>query len=539
MTAKAPPKTATKTDEELLAELDQLGNDDVQQKAPTISKHKNKKSTGPSQEEQDLLAELDKLDTLAQARPPTSRPQTPRAAASMSTGRSSGEIANGTTTITTTDDKAPLTLLRKSQESSRSFHQQSSSTPAEITSENAAATTGTAASEKKAESSSGGGGGGGSWWGGLVATASAAVIQAQAMAKELQQHEEAQKWADQVKGNVGALRSYGKVVDKLLSLSLTRTIGGELRSMAIPTFSNILNTLAPPISSHEQLMIHITHDFIGYPSLDPLIYQTFSRVMAQVEGGELMVIQKGQESKQGKASNAPYRGSNTPGWNDGPWWRQSNETRDFGAISGLVEGTKLCRVSAESYANDYFAPVGGIEEATNSAARSVSESNPTRSSDIFLSIQAISYTADSHLFAGQTQTDETSAIAEPTTSENHLCFALYLYDPIHAITFHTISQAIPQRWTDWVNQTASSEENESSSSSNSLPEDIREIVNQGGVDAREWVSEWIEEVIALGVGILAQRYVAKRMGVGEGGLGRGKARDAAVEAGAGEAARAL
>ena len=302
--------------------------------------------------------------------------------------------------------------------------------------------------------------------------------------------------------------------------------------MAIPTFSNILNTLAPPISSHEQLMIHITHDFIGYPSLDPLIYQTFSRVMAQVEGGELMVIQKGQESKQGKASNAAYRGSNTPGWNDGPWWRQSNETRDFGAISGLVEGTKLCRVSAESYANDYFAPVGGIEEATNSAARSVSESNPTRSSDIFLSIQAISHTADSNLFAGQTQKDETPAIAEPTTSETHLCFALYLYDPVHAITFYTTSQNIPQKWIDWVNQTASTDESR-------VPEDIRELVNQGGVDPREWVSEWIEEVIALSVGVLAQRYVAKRMGVGEGGLGRGKARDAAVEAGAGEAARAL
>jgi hypothetical protein len=39
--------------------------------------------------------------------------------------------------------------------------------------------------------------------------------------------------------------------------------------------------------------------------------------------------------------------------------------------------------------------------------------------------------------------------------------------------------------------------------------------------------------------VVAQRYVARRMGVGEGGIGRGKARVAEVlEDGGGEAARA-
>ncbi len=54
--------------------------------------------------------------------------------------------------------------------------------------------------------------------------------------------------------------------------------------------------LAPPISSHERLLIHITHDMVGYPSLDPLIHGVFSRVMAQVEGGDLLVVQRGQEN---------------------------------------------------------------------------------------------------------------------------------------------------------------------------------------------------------------------------------------------------
>ena len=63
-----------------------------------------------------------------------------------------------------------------------------------------------------------------------------------------------------------------------------------------------------------------------------------------------------------------------------------------------------------------------------------------------------------------------------------------------------------------------------------------------GVDPREWVAEWVEETLSLAAGVVAQRYVARRMGVGEGGVGKGKMRAeqaSTVESGAGEAARAM
>jgi hypothetical protein len=58
---------------------------------------------------------------------------------------------------------------------------------------------------------------GGSWWGGgwggLVSTATAAAEtarkQAEAAYQEIQKNQEAQRWADQVRGNVGALRGIG------------------------------------------------------------------------------------------------------------------------------------------------------------------------------------------------------------------------------------------------------------------------------------------------------------------------------------------
>jgi hypothetical protein len=301
-------------------------------------------------------------------------------------------------------------------------------------------------------------------------------------------------------------------------------IGDELRSRALPTFTNFINTIAPPISQHERLQIHITHDLVGYPSLDPTVHAIFSRVMAQVEGGDLLVIQRGSETRRSSSSRA--------GWSDGPWWRDSSTKRDMGLIPGLVEGTKLARANAESFAHEHFAPRGGIEAAVKQASEIHSEVNPVRSSDIFLAIQAISLEDDSALFQpSSSASSEKTPIVEDEDSDQLVCFAVYLHDPVHNITFHSITQSIPRKWAEWVDA-ENSEKREMQ-----MPDEIADIVSEGGIDPREWVSEWIEEVIGLGVGIIAQRYVAKRMGVGEGGLGRGK--KPAIESGAGELARAL
>jgi hypothetical protein len=319
--------------------------------------------------------------------------------------------------------------------------------------------------------------------------------------------------------------------------------------MAIPTFTSLIHTLAPPISSHERLQIHVTHDLQGYPSLDPMVYAVFSRVMAQVEGGDLLVIQRGQES-------APKRGlditgsQSAPGWHDGPWWRTvtPGTPRSISAVRGAVEATKLARASAESYASEYFSPRGGVEEAAKQATQVLSESNPVRSSDIFLAIQAIAQTSSTDLFKAGPTTDKATppgVVDVPDATEEEVTFALYLHDPIHGIAFHTISQAVPQKWIAWLDTpapAADASSDEADVPRAQVPADIAEIIESGGVDPREWAAEWIEEALSLAVGVVAQRYVARRMGVGEAGVAKGKMRAeqaSAVESGAGEAARAL
>lgn len=307
--------------------------------------------------------------------------------------------------------------------------------------------------------------------------------------------------------------------------------------MAMPTFQNILQTIAPPISSHERLQIHITHDLSNYPTLDPLIYQVFSRVMAQVEGGDLMVVQRGHEAGPKRDSKEMTRPLGS--WHDGPWWR-SGERRSINAVKGMVEGSKLVRASAEGYAEEYFTSKGGVEEAAKRATETLSDSNPTRDSQIFLAIQAISQSVPKEMFAAATSSssekeEQVKEVADDKASEE-VVFAVFLHDPIHGIAFQAVSQALPTQWTDWLDAPSGGE--------GTLPETIEEIISSGGIDPREWVSEWVEETLSLVIGVVAQRYVARRMGVGEGGPNKGKLRadlgnEAVMESGGGEAARAL
>ncbi|KAL2848069.1 maintenance of telomere capping protein 1 [Aspergillus pseudoustus] len=504
-----PPKGSKPTSDELLAQFDNLG---IESTTEPSTKPTAATTTAPKTAtvDEDILAEL---DNLASQRP-SSGAGTPR---TSTTERPSTKSPKpGVAVIPASRSGEEKTTPRKSGDVPPTAREES-------------------VVEKTASSSDDGGAGG--WWGGLFATASAAMKQAEAAVKEIQQNEEAQKWAQQVKGNVGALRD----------------LGGELRSMAMPTFTSLIHTLAPPISSHERLQIHVTHDLSGYPSLDPLVYAVFSRVMAQVEGGDLLVIQRGQESapKRGQDSSA-----STAGWHDGPWWRSvtPGSPRSISAVPGLVEATKLCRASAEGYATEYFAAKGGVEEAAKHATQVLSETNPVRSSDIFLAIQAViqKSSTTAKLFQAGTSTEKASppgVVDIPVAGDDEIAFALYLHDPIHGIAFHTVSQAIPQKWVEWLDAPSTpAHDPEPESSLNThvpravIPEEIAEIVEGGGVDPREWAAEWIEEAISLATGVVAQRYVARRMGVGESGAAKGKMRAeqaSVVESGAGEAARAL
>ncbi|KAI5781768.1 maintenance of telomere capping protein 1 [Peziza echinospora] len=349
-------------------------------------------------------------------------------------------------------------------------------------------------------------GSGGGWWGSVWSTASTAIKTAEGVYHDIQQQQQQNLQEQQQRNPQQASTSRSNPLSTTsswltqnlppISLDTVQKLTSDIRSRALPTLSDFLHTIAPPISAHEQLRIHITHDTLNYPIFDTLVYAVFDRVMQQVEGGDLLVVQRGSESKA-RTSLGGGIGSGS-----GQWYRDSGERKLNAHIGAIEDAVKLARAAAEAYSLEYDqAHPADPHQAEN-------PDNPTRKSDIFLAIVPVTTPIPEYLKSAPRQRDDGGEGGgddeeEEDEEKDQTVFALYLLDPTHRITFATVSQPLPERWLTWLD-----------SDSQHLFSGV--AGGGGGFDPREWVVEWLEETVALAVGVVAQRYVAKRMNVGAG-----------------------
>lgn len=188
--------------------------------APKKSSGKTSASAKAGKPGDDILAELE--NELGEKAP--SRPHTPRVREPAKPAKRTG-TPNTDAPRQSLEETKPTTLPRRSAESNRA-----SFTPSATSSDlqEAEKSKGTVEQEQQVAAASTGGG----WWGGILLTASAAMKQAEAAVKEIQQNEEAKKWADQMRGNVGALRGLGKSRSSPIILKRSRDgidrLGGRL-----------------------------------------------------------------------------------------------------------------------------------------------------------------------------------------------------------------------------------------------------------------------------------------------------------------------
>ena len=187
-----PPKGIKPTSDELLAQFDNLGIDQSSDQAskPSLAPP-TPANDNTNAEQEDILAELDSLATQR----PSSGPGTPR----LSTDKPRSSTRSPRPSATFDRSNEDKEGVRQPDETGRSSR---AGNKPEQTKQEGETTT---ASQEQSE--------GGGWWGGWLATASAtasaAMKQAEAAVKEIQNNEEAQRWAQQVKGNVGVLRELG------------------------------------------------------------------------------------------------------------------------------------------------------------------------------------------------------------------------------------------------------------------------------------------------------------------------------------------
>lgn len=231
--------------DDLLADLDSLGVEETTQapppsRAPGMNPAASRSATSlanasvaqnaQQNEDEDVLADL-QAQLAAKPPQPASRPSTPRLSSSTTSGGSKGgrvehtPASSGQNSGRNSEDRlrtaaAGGAVGRKSGESTRSFHQPFRPEPVEDEKMQEAEFEPQASQEAAAPSSGGGGWG----WGSLFSAASAAVKQAESIAKDLRSNEEAQRWAQQVRGNLGNLQSLGKPPLHCLKLSISPSL---------------------------------------------------------------------------------------------------------------------------------------------------------------------------------------------------------------------------------------------------------------------------------------------------------------------------
>ncbi|TFY65794.1 hypothetical protein EVG20_g5291 [Dentipellis fragilis] len=242
----------------------------------------------------------------------------------------------------------------------------------------------------------------GGWgWGTVWSSASAAVQQARSIVDEQVKHlpaQEAKKWSE-------GMLEYAKnaQLDKL---------GKDFRRVGLSTLTDILNAVAPPISEHEVIQVWLSHDMKGFEGIESLVYNALTRIMEQVEGGDL-IVNKGNESKPKEESN--------------------DSKRDINAVEGLEAALKLAHANIEELIKTNASPA---------PSQPTSAQNPTTVSYVYLRIQPY-----------------TTSITLPdpaSTPSTQLQFIIHLSDPIHQLVHTTTTQAIPRKWLevwddyDWV-----------------------------------------------------------------------------------------
>ena len=138
------------------------------------------------------------------------------------------------------------------------------------------------------------------------------------------------------------------------------------------------------------------------------------------------------------------------------------------------------------------------EPIRSPSEEAVDPSVPVHISYIHLAIQPTIYNVSPPTTPPPPPTNRPSTPVAISPPEHNFAYVVYLVDPVHGLEFSTISQGFPAEWLQWQ-------------------DDQEEVADA--------VGEWIEDGLRLAVACVAQSYVAKRMGIGNGRRREEKGKD--------------
>lgn len=278
-----------------------------------------------------------------------------------------------------------------------------------------------------------------------------------------------------------------------LANETTNQLNTKSKNINSEEITNTLNNLFLNISNQikqglieendEVLNILIVCDLFNLKYLKFLVYNNFSLVMRQVEGSIRTSVNElsnhHDDEKKGEEDKVQLN-------------------MFYGK---LIDGEKLCLANLENGIKDYKKLETKHEEEQPKEDKEQQEEDKEEEitqSNIFISIQPVSTKIDQ----GKEQDKEDNRIVIESNNEESFSFIIILKDISNDITIITKSQPMPLRWAQWLDgeklkSLEASEEQEEEES----------------VDPKEWVKDWIKQSLNLSIGVLAQEYVIKRMGV--------------------------
>ncbi|ORX39066.1 maintenance of telomere capping protein 1 [Kockovaella imperatae] len=216
------------------------------------------------------------------------------------------------------------------------------------------------------------------------------------------------------------------------------------------TLTTILDTVAPPIAAHETLELWLAHPMSGYAGVEGVVYRAWTKILEQTESGELIVMWSAEDPAQ------------------------EDMERNMNPVEGFETGWKR--------QNEQIVKVREREEENPQGRARANPSVPVTTVPIFLHLQPVLAPLsipEPPILLSQSKSEPGSAPTPP----KHLYFLMTLQDPSHSLRFTTVSQPAPADWLDVE------------------------------YEKSDWVEERLVEVLRNGVEIIAQDYVATRMGM--------------------------
>ncbi|CAO3631289.1 unnamed protein product [Cunninghamella blakesleeana] len=176
-------------------------------------------------------------------------------------------------------------------------------------------------------------------------------------------------------------------------------LGTNLRQLS----TQLLETVAPPISEHELVEIWLSHDMIGYSGVEALVYRAFARVMEQTETGQV-IVRKGIDDGE----------------------NNEDAERDLNMCEGMLEGIKLAKANV-----DHLIKLHYTKPEASTTYDPQSGSLPVINCPVFMVIQPVKYT-----------------VSNDGKTPYQLVYAIVLEDPTNQLSFQAYSQSIPLTWLD-------------------------------------------------------------------------------------------